>query len=169
MLMQSRRRPLWLGLALLVFILDQSSKLMVQAVLEPYESIQVLPVLNWMLVYNTGAAFSFLNDAGGWQRWLFVSLGIAVTFYLLWELWRLKSTETGCAIVYALILGGAWGNLWDRILQGKVTDFILFHYQQYAFPVFNVADCAISLGVAGWLWMTLVASKPKAADDVPDH
>ena len=168
LLMQSRRRLLWVGLALLVLILDQASKFIVQVVLEPYESIQVSSVFSWVLVYNTGAAFSFLSNAGGWQRWLFISLSLVVTLYLLWELWRLQPTETNWAMIYALILGGAWGNLWDRIVQGKVTDFILFHYQQHAFPAFNVADCAISLGVMGWLWMAFVAPQSEA-DDASSH
>lgn len=146
----------WVWLSVLILALDQISKIWVQAVLSPYEEVIVLPFFSWILVYNTGAAFSFLSDAGGWQQWFFIILTFGISLYLLYELHRLESGNIRWALTYALILGGAWGNLWDRLAQGKVTDFILLHYQQYNFPVFNLADSAISLGVAVWIFIVFM-------------
>lgn len=152
---------IWLSLALLVMLLDQASKRWVEMLLEPHDRISLSPIFSWVLVYNKGAAFSFLGDASGWQRWLFILLAIGVSLYLLRELWRLRAGQNGLAIAYALILGGAWGNLWDRLTEGKVVDFILLHYQDYYFPAFNIADCAISVGVLVWLWANMKQADSK--------
>lgn len=151
---------IWLWLALLVMLLDQTSKSWIESILEPQDRINLSPIFSWVLVYNKGAAFSFLGDAGGWQQWLFILLAIGVSLYLLREFWRLRAGQHGLAIAYALILGGAWGNLWDRLTEGRVVDFILLHYQDYYFPAFNVADCAISCGVLVWIWATMKQTRP---------
>lgn len=146
----------YLALALFFMLLDQGSKIIIHAFLAPSQEIEILPVFSLILVYNTGAAFSFLSDAGGWQRWLFAAVAIGITLYLLRELWRLNGGQTPWALTYALILGGAWGNLCDRMLLGKVTDFILLHYQNHYFPAFNVADSLISIGLVLWVYLSFV-------------
>ena len=151
----------WVWLSVLILLLDQLSKYLVQLVLVPYEKIEVLPLLSWVLVYNTGAAFSFLSEAGGWQRWFFVGLAAIISLYLLREL--MQTNVKWLAAAYSLILGGAWGNALDRLLEGRVTDFILLHYQHYYFPAFNIADCAISIGMALWLITALKDHRAKTA------
>lgn len=142
------RQLIWLWLSLLVFLLDQGSKFLADEYLSYMRAVELLPVFDLTLVYNTGAAFSFLADAGGWQRWFFVGLSSMVSLVLLIWIRRLDRTERLLAIALALILGGAAGNLFDRITLGYVIDFISVHYQQYYFPSFNIADSAISLGAA---------------------
>ena len=102
--------------------------------------------LNWTLAFNTGAAFSFLHDAGGWQRWLFSVLAVGVSAVLIVWLRRLPRGEWRTALPLALVIGGALGNLVDRVRFGRVTDFIEVYYQQWSWPAFNVADSAISVG-----------------------
>ena len=137
----------WLWLSLLVFCLDQVTKLWVVANFDLYESIQVIPQLNFTYVHNTGAAFSFLSSAGGWQRWFFVAVAVIASIALSVWLARLKTSERWMAITLSLILGGAVGNLFDRIAYAYVIDFIDVYYQTWHWPVFNIADCAISVGV----------------------
>jgi signal peptidase II len=139
-------RLLWVSLA--VILLDQGTKVWIQAVFEPYESLPVLPFFNLVLVFNTGAAFSFLGDASGWQRWFFIALALVVSLVLLAWLRRLGEGErlTGWGLV--LVLGGAVGNLIDRVLLGHVVDFLDFHWAGWHWPAFNVADMAITCGVA---------------------
>ena len=141
-------RLAWLGLSVLVFVLDQISKLYFEGSLSLYQQIVVIPdYFSWTLAYNTGAAFSFLADSSGWQRWLFALIAIVVSGVLVVWLKRLKSGETWLAIALALVLGGALGNLFDRIAYGHVIDFILVHWRnQYYFPAFNLADSAITVG-----------------------
>ena len=138
----------WLWLSLLVFLVDQASKFYVEDVLTLYQQIEVIPgYFSWTLAYNTGAAFSFLAGASGWQRWLFALIAIVVSAVLVVWLKRLKPEETWLAMALALVLGGALGNLVDRVLLGHVVDFILLHWQhRWYFPAFNVADTAITLG-----------------------
>jgi signal peptidase II len=136
----------WLGLSLLVVVADQLSKYVVLNALEPYQPVPVLPVLNWTLVFNEGAAFSFLSQAGGWQRWLFSGLAASVSALLVYWLWRTPRREIWTALPYALILAGALGNLIDRLRFGHVVDFVDLHWQGWHFPAFNVADAAISIG-----------------------
>jgi signal peptidase II len=143
-------RLAWLWLSLLVLVLDQWSKLYFEGSLAMYQQIVVIPdYFSWTLAYNTGAAFSFLADSSGWQRWLFAAIAALVSGVLVLWLKRLKSHETWLAVALALVLGGALGNLIDRVLYGHVIDFILVHWQnRWYFPAFNLADSAITLGAA---------------------
>ena len=138
----------WLWLTVLVFVLDQASKFYFEGALNLYQQIVVIPDLfSWTLAYNTGAAFSFLAGQSGWQRWLFALIAIVVSVVLVVWLKRLKPNETWLAIALALVLGGALGNLVDRVLFGHVIDFILVHWQnRWYFPAFNLADSAITVG-----------------------
>jgi|TARA_B110000902_G_C14294617_1_gene582729 signal peptidase II len=110
--------------------------------------IKVTDYFSLILAYNKGAAFSFLSDAGGWQRWFFTAVAVAVSAVLVVWIYRLKQHEKLLAIALALVLGGAIGNVYDRIMLGHVVDFILVHYQDNYFPAFNIADSAISVGAA---------------------
>ncbi|MFT4997840.1 MAG: signal peptidase II [Flavobacteriales bacterium] len=110
--------------------------------------IKVTDFFSLILAYNKGAAFSFLSDAGGWQRWFFTAVAVAVSAVLVVWIYRLKQHEKLLAIALALVLGGAIGNVYDRIMLGHVVDFILVHYQDNYFPAFNIADSAISVGAA---------------------
>lgn len=136
----------WLWLSLLVIGLDQVSKQLAESSMMVFERVAVIPFLNMTLAYNEGAAFSFLSDQGGWQRWLFAGLAIVVTLILVGWLRRLKS-EKILAVSLSLVIGGAVGNLIDRLLYGHVIDFIDLYYQQWHWPAFNIADSAISVGV----------------------
>lgn len=140
------RRLLWLSAV--VIVLDQLTKLWIMASFDEYEVLTVWPVFNLTLVYNTGAAFSFLADAGGWQRWFLIGLGIVVTLVIVVWLGRLQPNERLTGYGLALVVGGAVGNIIDRIWLGKVVDFLQWHWQDWYFPSFNVADSAITLGVA---------------------
>ncbi len=137
----------WLWLSGLVIMLDQSSKLLAERLLSMHSAKPVIPgFFDLVLAYNKGAAFSFLADAGGWQRWFFTALAVAVSIFLILWLKRLRPGETLTAIALALILGGAVGNLIDRILYGHVIDFIHWYYRDFSWPAFNLADSAITLG-----------------------
>lgn len=137
----------WLWLSVAVLILDQLSKLAVVNALQLYESVRLTSFLRLTYVHNTGAAFSLLSDAGGWQRWLFTVLAVAISAFLIGWLIRLKQHEILMATALSLVLGGAVGNLIDRVAYGYVIDFIDVHYQAYHWPAFNVADSAICIGV----------------------
>ncbi|NMY53104.1 signal peptidase II [Pseudomonas sp. WS 5011] len=141
-------RLAWLWLSLLVFVVDQASKFWFDNNLSMYQQIVIIPdYFSWTLAYNTGAAFSFLADATGWQRWFFAAIAVVVSGVLVVWLKRLKPGETWLAVALALVLGGALGNLVDRVVFGHVVDFILLHWhQQWYFPAFNVADMAITGG-----------------------
>ncbi|WP_222937560.1 signal peptidase II [Spartinivicinus ruber] len=136
----------WLWVSVLVIIIDQLTKAVAVDVLQFRELVPVLPVFGFTLAYNTGAAFSFLSEAGGWQRWFFSVIAVGVSAFLVLWLKKLKQDEHWQAIALALILGGALGNLYDRVVLGHVVDFLLLHYQDNYFPAFNIADTAISLG-----------------------
>ncbi len=144
----------WLALAGGVVALDQATKAWVLAVFQPGESMVVTPFFNLVLLFNTGASFSFLADAGGWQRWFFVVLAVAISAWLL-TLLRRHAGELLMASALTLILGGAVGNVIDRIRIGAVTDFLHFHWNEYYFPAFNVADSCITIGVALMIWYEL--------------
>ena len=131
-----------------VIVLDQVTKFLAETLLTFHQPVPVLPSFNLLLTYNTGAAFSFLAGAGGWQRWFFLGLGSLVSIGLIVWLRRLKPTETRLATALALILGGAIGNLIDRAWLGQVIDFIQLYYQHWYWPAFNLADSAITLGAA---------------------
>ncbi|QKE64497.1 signal peptidase II [Aquipseudomonas campi] len=141
-------RLTWLWLALLVFVLDQGSKQVVLQLLEYGQRVVVLDgYFDWVHVYNRGAAFSFLAGESGWQRWFFAAIALGVSAVLVVWLKRLKADETWLAIALAMVLGGALGNLYDRMVLGHVVDFILLHWQdRYRFPAFNLADSAITVG-----------------------
>ncbi|MGA9701709.1 signal peptidase II [Pseudomonas sp.] len=138
----------WLVLSVLVLVIDQVSKAHFEGSLEMFQQIVVIPdYFSWTLAYNTGAAFSFLADGGGWQRWLFALIAVVVSAVLVVWLKRLGRDDTWLAIALALVLGGALGNLYDRIALGHVIDFILVHWQnRWYFPAFNFADSAITVG-----------------------
>lgn len=137
----------WLWLSLLAVVLDQGSKLAITSSMELYQSIPVIPFFNLTYVHNKGAAFSFLSEAGGWQRWLFAGLALVISCVIAVWLARLKQHETLLALALSLVLGGAIGNLIDRLAYGYVIDFLDVYYQTWHWPAFNVADSAITLGV----------------------
>ena len=145
----------WLGLALLVVVLDQITKLLADNLLAYGEPLAIFPSFNLTLLYNPGAAFSFLSDASGWQRWFFVVISTAATVFLILWLRRLKSGHLLLAIALSLVLGGAVGNLIDRLWLGHVVDFIQLYYRGYYWPAFNIADSAISVGAALLIWDSL--------------
>ena len=137
----------WVWLSLVIVILDQLTKYYISHQFNLFESLSIMPGLNITYVHNTGAAFSFLSDAGGWQRWFFIILSSAISLVLVFWLKNHPSTGLWLAIALALILGGALGNLIDRLLLGYVIDFIDIFYKKWHWPAFNVADSAISIGV----------------------
>jgi signal peptidase II len=138
---------LWLGVA--VMVLDQWTKAIVVERFDEFQQVVLLPVLDLMRLHNEGAAFSFLSGAGGWQRWVFIGLGVAVSTGILIWLRRLPAKgQSLLAAGLSLILGGALGNVIDRVLHGHVIDFIRVHWNDHYFPAFNVADSAISIGAA---------------------
>ena len=136
----------WLLLSILVIVCDQISKGMISGHFTLGESVPVFPGFSLTLLHNTGAAFSFLSDAGGWQRWFFTIVVIGVTTGILVWLYRLPAGRNWLAAALALIVGGALGNLWDRLTLGYVVDFLHVYYGGWDFPAFNVADSAITIG-----------------------
>ena len=137
----------WLWLSLLAVILDQGSKLAIAGTMQLYQSIQIVPFFKLTYVHNAGAAFSFLSEAGGWQRWFFAGLALLISLVIAVWLARLNKNETFLAVALALILGGAIGNLIDRLAYGYVIDFLDIYYESWHWPAFNIADSAITLGV----------------------
>ena len=136
----------WLWLSLVVIVLDQATKFLVTRFLDLYERVEVLPVLDFTLLHNTGAAFSMLAGASGWQRWFFIGLAGVVSVMLIVWIWRTPRGEKLLPLALALILGGAIGNVIDRIWHGYVVDFIHAHWGDAYFPAFNIADSAITIG-----------------------
>jgi signal peptidase II len=137
----------WLPLSAGVILADQLVKAWIVHHFALFERVHVLPVLDIILTYNRGAAFSFLSDASGWQRWLFVILALAVSLTLIIWMRRLRArVHALLACGLALIVGGALGNMIDRIVSGRVVDFIHVHWRQHYFPAFNIADSAITVG-----------------------
>jgi signal peptidase II len=132
-------------LALGVLIADQITKWWAQMSLPMAQPIKVTDFLNWFLIYNPGAAFSFLSQAGGWQRWFFTVIGIVAAIVIIWLLQKNAHDRPFC-LALSLILGGAIGNVLDRLLYGAVVDFIDVHYDGWHWPAFNIADSAISIG-----------------------
>ena len=146
--MQRTHPAAWLWLSLFVVVLDQATKFLVTRFLDLYDRVEVLPVLDFTLLHNTGAAFSILADASGWQRGFFITLGFVVCAALIVWLWRLPRGEKFLPLALALIVGGAIGNVIDRIAHGYVIDFIHAHWGGSYFPAFNIADSAITIGAA---------------------
>jgi len=154
---------IWLVLSLVVIMLDQLTKAIVLDVLQPYQPHPVIPgVLNWTLAFNTGAAFSFLADQEGWQRWLFTLLAVGVSAVLAAWLRRTPRGDWRTALPLALVIGGALGNLIDRLRFGHVTDFIQVYLGSWPFPSFNVADSAISVGAVLLLFFGLFTHEKSA-------
>ncbi|MES1981933.1 MAG: signal peptidase II [Pseudomonadota bacterium] len=148
----------WLGLSALVILLDQLSKIAVTRHFIYGESLPLTGFFNLVLAHNTGAAFSFLNDAGGWQRWFFSAIALAASIWIVWMLRRHLEQKLFC-LALALILGGALGNLIDRVRFGYVVDFLDFYWETYHFPAFNVADSAITCGAVLLLWDSMGKKK----------
>ncbi|WP_440997273.1 signal peptidase II [Arhodomonas sp. SL1] len=146
-------------IAALVLLADQATKAWAVATLTAYRPEPVLLFLNWTLSYNPGAAFSLLADHGGWQRWLFTGLALAVSAYLIWWLRRVLPGERLVAGALGLILGGALGNVIDRLRLGHVVDFIDLHAGGWHWPAFNIADSAITLGVAALILAALLGRR----------
>jgi signal peptidase II len=138
---------LWLGVAAVVLLADQFTKILILGYYQLGDSTVVTGFFNVVRVHNAGAAFSFLSDASGWQRWLFVGIGAVAMVLILWML-RSNPTQRFFSAALSLILGGAMGNVLDRLLYGYVVDFIDVHWAGWHFPAFNVADSAITLGAA---------------------
>jgi signal peptidase II len=141
----------WLGVGALVIALDQLSKLWISSHFTYFETYTVTGFFNLVLVHNFGASFSMLSDAGGWQRWLFSGIAVAASVWIIWLLRKHQQEKLFC-IALALILGGALGNLIDRLMYGYVVDFLDFHWDEHHFAAFNVADSAINIGAALLLW-----------------
>jgi signal peptidase II len=144
---RDRRAAKWFALAAAVLVLDRATKVAVLGAFAPGESVAVTGFLNLVLVFNKGAAFSFLAGAGGWQTWLFAAVAAAAAAVISVLLLRRSAQRLFCAGL-ALILGGALGNLWDRLALGAVVDFLDFHAAGWHWPAFNVADSAITVGAA---------------------
>lgn len=156
-----------LWITLLVVALDQITKNLIVNALPEYGRITIIPgYFDWTHVYNPGAAFSLLAEGSGWQRWLFTLIALGVSLVLVIWLKRLQKKDTWLAIGLTLILGGALGNLYDRIALGHVVDFILVHWHnQWFFPAFNIADCAITLGAILLIGNMLFSGKTNSAAD----
>jgi signal peptidase II len=141
---QTGWRFLWLSL--LVLVSDQYTKALVLENIELYQAIQILPFFNLTHVYNYGAAFSFLHDAGGWQRWFFIIIALAVSALVMWWSKQTNKEQIILPVAFSLIIGGAMGNAYDRLVHGYVIDFLVLYYQDWYWPAFNVADSAICIG-----------------------
>jgi signal peptidase II len=148
--LKTSHRPslwVWLSIALLVLLLDQFTKVLVLGAFQLGDSKPITSFFNLVRVHNHGAAFSFLAGAGGWQRWFFTGIGVAAAIFMVWML-RSHAGQKLFSLAIALILGGAIGNVIDRLLHGYVVDFLDFYWGTWHFPAFNVADAGISVGAA---------------------
>ncbi|CZF79052.1 signal peptidase II [Grimontia marina] len=156
----------WLWLALLVFVLDIGSKLLVMNTMGYGWSnrIEVLPFFNLLYVHNYGAAFSFLSDAGGWQRWFFAAIALGVSGMLVYWMRQTPATNRILNVAYALVIGGAIGNLFDRLVHGYVVDFLDFFIGNNHWPAFNLADTAIVIGAVLIVLDSIIASKKPQAE-----
>ncbi len=150
----------WLGLSAVIVVLDQIAKVVVTRTFALHESVEVTPFFNLVLVHNRGAAFSFLSDAGCWQRELFIFIALAAAVWIAWLL-RRHAGETRFCLALSLILGGALGNVIDRVLHGAVVDFLDFHALGWHWPAFNVADIGISCGAILLVWDALVPKRTR--------
>lgn len=152
--MRLPRPELWFALAALVIGLDQATKLWVLESFRYGERLVVTDFFNLVLVFNRGAAFSFLSQAGGWQKWFFVGLALVVSIWLIIEI-RRHAQDKWLSAAYAMVLGGALGNVIDRLRFDAVVDFLDFHFSGWHWPAFNVADSAITVGVVLLLWQQI--------------
>ena len=138
----------WLGLALILLIVDQFTKVLILGYYQLGDSTRITAFFNIVRAHNSGAAFSFLAWASGWQRWFFTAVGVAATVFIVWML-RSHPGQRLFSFALACILGGAVGNVVDRLVHGYVVDFLQFHWAGWYFPAFNVADSAITIGAIG--------------------
>ena len=138
---------IWLWISALVIVIDQATKRVVDTTMQLYQSIDLIPCFQLTYLRNQGAAFSFLSGAGGWQRWFFIGLAIIASVFICFWLKKLDRNQRWEAIAWSLVLGGALGNLIDRILYGYVIDFLDVYVGEWHWPAFNVADSAITVGV----------------------
>ena len=152
----------WLWLSAVVVVLDFATKALVTDAFRYGEVREILPFFNLVLVHNTGAAFSFIAQAGGWQRWFFTAVAVVISVVLVWML-RKPDTNRLLSCGLALVLGGALGNLHDRVTLGYVVDFVQVHAGGWYFPAFNVADSAITVGVVLLIWDSLHPAGPAPA------
>jgi signal peptidase II len=162
------RHIAWLGLSVGVVLIDQLTKWLVIDALTLYQRISILPIFDLVRLHNTGAAFSFLADASGWQNWLFTGVAVVVSVGITW--WILTLPREGYRVLglgLALVLGGAIGNVIDRSLYGYVVDFLLFHYEEWSYPAFNVADSAITCGVVLIVYDSLILEKRRSPQQEP--
>ncbi|WP_369810242.1 signal peptidase II [Orrella daihaiensis] len=142
----------WLGLAVVLIVIDQATKLIAENTLRFGERINLLPVFDLTLVYNRGAAFSFLAQGDGWQRWFLSGIAIAAIVFILWLMKTQAQDSRRMMLALTLILAGAVGNLIDRLLYGHVVDFLLIYWHPWYYPAFNIADTAITLGAILLIW-----------------
>jgi signal peptidase II len=149
----------WLTCAVGIVALDQITKWWILGVFKEGERTNVLPFFDLILAYNPGAAFSFLAGAGGWQRWFFTILAIVVSAFIV--LWLRKEHRFLPSLGLTLVLGGAIGNVIDRLIHGKVVDFLLFYWKDWSYPAFNVADSAITCGAILLIWDSFFGPKPE--------
>ncbi len=163
-LLAPRGRVFWLLMAILVIAVDQVTKTLAVDLLDYGAPVRVSAFLNWTLLHNTGAAFSFLSDAGGWQRWVFTAIAVIVSIVILVWLLRLGPGQRIQKAALALVLGGALGNLWDRLVLGYVVDFIQLHYRDYYWPAFNIADSAITIGAVLLIGDSLLSNRDRDHD-----
>jgi signal peptidase II len=152
----------YLVIAVIVLLLDQLSKWSALSHLQVGIPEPVLPFFNWLLLFNPGAAFSFLAQGSGWQRWFFTVIGITAAIYIIWLLYKNQTDKLLC-FALSFILGGAIGNVLDRIMYGAVVDFIDLHYGKWHWPAFNIADSAICIGAALIIWGELRKSFGKSS------
>jgi signal peptidase II len=152
----------YLAIALITLLLDQLSKWSALSNLQLGVPEPVLPFMNWLLLFNPGAAFSFLAEGSGWQRWFFTIIGLVACVYILWLLGKSLNDKMLC-VSLSLILGGALGNVLDRVMYGAVVDFIDLYYSSWHWPAFNIADSAICIGAGLIIWGELRKSFGKSA------
>jgi len=161
-------KKVYFGIAIVVIVLDQITKWVASSSLTLHEQNPVMPSFNFTLMHNYGAAFSFLSNAGGWQRWFFTIIAIVISIVLMVWITRLKANEKWLGIALGLVLGGAIGNLIDRMAYGYVVDFIQWYYDRFYWPAFNIADAAISVGAVILLLTSFFGdedTKPATNDD----
>ncbi|MBD2802559.1 signal peptidase II [Xenorhabdus sp. M] len=157
----------WLWLVAVVLILDLGSKYLVLQNFSLYESIPLMPYFNLTYAQNLGAAFSFLADKGGWQRWFFALVATVITLVLMVMMYRSSARQKLSNIAYALVIGGALGNLFDRLVHGFVVDFIDFYVGEWHWPTFNIADSAICIGATLIIIESFIGPNDKQRDDNP--
>ena len=157
------RAASWYAVAGLVIVLDQFTKWLVGSLLGMGQVVEFLPYVSWVLWHNDGAAFSLMSGLGGWQRWLFVALAVGFAAFIVYELRRLPVGDWLQGLGYGLILGGALGNMADRLANGYVVDFVLLHWRDHYFPAFNVADAALTCGAVLWVGCMIRDSRAERA------